>query len=511
MKLSSGTIRSWEIGRSRLGEVEVLVGDGVRVRSIEWRHRRRSKSHLVGGRRRVRGGVNGNGGSRRAKRGKCSFWMARARKGLSLETHVWFAKRFHLGRVCGTVIPLRAVDRGTRSAVRAAEHGVVVADISFVRCFELRPSSDSKIRAEPGFGSVMMKQPGPEDRQPWVFAHPESPQLGALRRAGKDITHRLVRLRLIGPEARRCLNRSLGIQLSQSFQPSAAKIFRDSDHSYLTSTSSIEALDDITQRSCYVVILPTTPLLSGGFGAGLDLLLPSGWAMHLWIKLVYSGAVAVGAEELRSIGFEGGCVQYPHDCPRDVSRIFRGRGKTGTSRVKKRRREGKRLLLDRDMINEMFRLDIGDEQRHRPGLENRWVKVDRSPASRLGDSDIVLVRLKAGAKGIPRDGGLIFAPNADDVDEWTRYGASYNGRFATDEDKHVGTITTGAHSLLRGRGFASSAWLYAIRARDLFRGTAGTRKRRGTRQVFLLFRNRQSRWLRTALAEPLLDPCISPF
>jgi len=416
-----------------------------------------------------------------------------------------------MGRVCGTVIPLRAVDRGTRSAVRAAEHGVVVADISFVRCFELRPSSDSKILIEPGFGSVMMKQPGPEDRQPWVFAHPESPQLGALRRAGMDITHRLVRLRMIGPEARSCLNRSLGIQLSQSFQPSAAKIFRDSDRSYLASISSIEALEDITKRSCYVVILPTTPMLSGGFGAGLDLLLPSGWAMHVWIRLVCSGAVAVGADELRSIGFEGGCVQYPQDCPRDVGRIFRGRGKTGTSRVKKRRREGKRLLLDRDMISEMLLLGVGDEQRHRPAFESRWAPVYRSPASRLGNSDVLLVRLEAGAKGVPMSGGLIFAPNADDVMEWTRHGASFNGRFATDEDKHVGAVTTGAYSLLRGRGFASSAWLYAIRARELFRGSAGTRKRRGTSQVFLLFRNRQSRWLRTALAEPLLDPCIRPF
>ena len=50
-----------------------------------------------------------------------------------------------------------------------------------------------------------------------------------------------------------------------------------------------------------------------GYGAGWDLVLPSGWAMAFWIALIYRGARAGGIRESRSTAFQQGAPHFPED------------------------------------------------------------------------------------------------------------------------------------------------------------------------------------------------------
>jgi len=43
-----------------------------------------------------------------------------------------------------------------------------------------------------------------------------------------------------------------------------------------------------------------------GFSAGWDVVMPAGWALPLWLALVFRGARAGGLRESRSLGFELG-------------------------------------------------------------------------------------------------------------------------------------------------------------------------------------------------------------
>lgn len=55
-----------------------------------------------------------------------------------LETHVWHAKRFHMGRNWGYVLPLRPTQKMYRPILRAVEQRCVMQDRSFLCCVEVR-------------------------------------------------------------------------------------------------------------------------------------------------------------------------------------------------------------------------------------------------------------------------------------------------------------------------------------------------------------------------------------
>ena len=52
-----------------------------------------------------------------------------------------------------------------------------------------------------------------------------------------------------------------------------------------------------------------------GYGAGWDIILPSGWAMPFWMALIYRGARAVGLKESRACAFEKFEPCFPRDFP----------------------------------------------------------------------------------------------------------------------------------------------------------------------------------------------------
>eukprot|EP00729_Bicosta_minor_P015086 gene15086-4278_t len=56
-----------------------------------------------------------------------------------------------------------------------------------------------------------------------------------------------------------------------------------------------------------------------GYGAGWDIVVPSGWAMAFWLPLVLAGARAIGMDEHRAACLEMGVLTEPHDNPDTAS------------------------------------------------------------------------------------------------------------------------------------------------------------------------------------------------
>ncbi|XP_068211300.1 ribonucleases P/MRP protein subunit POP1 [Palaemon carinicauda] len=54
-----------------------------------------------------------------------------------LETHIWHAKRFHMGRRWGYALPNSSTCKGYRASMRAAKTSCLVQDVSYMGCIEL--------------------------------------------------------------------------------------------------------------------------------------------------------------------------------------------------------------------------------------------------------------------------------------------------------------------------------------------------------------------------------------
>ncbi|CAL4110053.1 unnamed protein product, partial [Meganyctiphanes norvegica] len=61
----------------------------------------------------------------------------RQREDVWLETHIWHAKRFHMKKKWGYVIPERPTQKAYRSSLRAATQRSLLQDISYQNCIEL--------------------------------------------------------------------------------------------------------------------------------------------------------------------------------------------------------------------------------------------------------------------------------------------------------------------------------------------------------------------------------------
>ena len=55
--------------------------------------------------------------------------------------------------------------------------------------------------------------------------------------------------------------------------------------------------------------------VGAGYGAGWDIILPTGWAMAFWIALVYRGARTGGLQESQTLALEQGVPFFPNDFP----------------------------------------------------------------------------------------------------------------------------------------------------------------------------------------------------
>lgn len=59
------------------------------------------------------------------------------------------------------------------------------------------------------------------------------------------------------------------------------------------------------QTSCGVLLVGACELLAG-FASGWDVVMPAGWALPLWLALVFRGARIGGLRESGFLGFEAG-------------------------------------------------------------------------------------------------------------------------------------------------------------------------------------------------------------
>ncbi|KAL3868448.1 hypothetical protein ACJMK2_041255 [Sinanodonta woodiana] len=80
---------------------------------------------------------------RRRPRNLLEEYNRRQKKSIWLETHIWHAKRFHMGDKYGFKIPLQPTSKGLRATYRAASHHCVLQDISYLCCIEVQGPQQS--------------------------------------------------------------------------------------------------------------------------------------------------------------------------------------------------------------------------------------------------------------------------------------------------------------------------------------------------------------------------------
>ena len=74
--------------------------------------------------------------SRRSLRRRRAYLASGLKRRLSL-THVWHAKRFHMGEVWGMRLPLNVNDKGSRGILRLSKRGCLVHDRSYMDCWRI--------------------------------------------------------------------------------------------------------------------------------------------------------------------------------------------------------------------------------------------------------------------------------------------------------------------------------------------------------------------------------------
>ncbi|VDM42584.1 unnamed protein product [Toxocara canis] len=82
---------------------------------------------------------------RRRPRNLLLNYIRRQRNQIWLETHIWHAKRFHIGDKWGYKIPIRSFQRSFRPTYRDAMRHCVVRDTSFLRCFQICCDKESEL------------------------------------------------------------------------------------------------------------------------------------------------------------------------------------------------------------------------------------------------------------------------------------------------------------------------------------------------------------------------------
>lgn len=207
-----------------------------------------------------------------------------------------------------------------------------------------------------------------------------------------------------------------------------------------------------------LVLVPKPAMLTGGFGSAVDIIVGKGFGMKVWMKLVRAGGMAIGWEQYRQICLEGSAMRFPED------EVVRTMTMTTTTKV--------------------------------------------------------VVEMEMGGRGVPRDGAVLFLPMEDDVRLWKA--GEFAGRCVKGTDVTVGGVTTGGYSYLRGRGYASGAWIgtdkFPVERRvvvtcdggdgDGSRRSFNRRREKRTKlqRFFVLFKNPQSRFLRAGYVRFLDDP-----
>ena len=82
---------------------------------------------------------------RRRPKNLFSEYARRSRKVRWMETHIWHARRFHMGNLWSCKIPLFRNDRGVRAAYRDSKNECLIADLSWMHCIEVVGDEESII------------------------------------------------------------------------------------------------------------------------------------------------------------------------------------------------------------------------------------------------------------------------------------------------------------------------------------------------------------------------------
>jgi ribonuclease P/MRP protein subunit POP1 len=119
-----------------------------------------------------------------------------------------------------------------------------------------------------------------------------------------------------------------------------------------------------------VICVQRTNGLSRGFGAGWDIILPSGWGMPFWISLLYAnGGRAAGQRELRFFALEAGLPIFPEDYQDTIpGRTAMAAAEAERRASHERRPKSKRVDFDKYRISSPFNADLPSLFAQNPGV-----------------------------------------------------------------------------------------------------------------------------------------------
>ncbi|KNC82130.1 hypothetical protein SARC_05582 [Sphaeroforma arctica JP610] len=199
-----------------------------------------------------------------------------------------------------------------------------------------------------------------------------------------------------------------------------------------------------------------------GYGAGFDLIYPSGYGMPFWMALIYSGAHAFGQDLLRRLCLERDlCVLTPFNLTHDTILTHCERAMTTSEHLK----AGDCSMTDRsDGATPRWRIVATVSKLQ---LANACVQQGCLPALKLASGlktvegcvesgDVVVVAVDMMHKGSPKADYLVYAPSAADYAAYTQNRKSCtfaaNKALSTAPRQVMGVVAMGGYSYLRACG-----------------------------------------------------------
>eukprot|EP00039_Didymoeca_costata_P013552 m.208183 g.208183 ORF g.208183 m.208183 type:complete len:388 (-) comp15807_c3_seq5:850-2013(-) len=222
-----------------------------------------------------------------------------------------------------------------------------------------------------------------------------------------------------------------------------------------------------------------------GYGAGWDIIIPSGWAMAFWLPLVLAGCRAIGLNERRAFCLELAMPCEPFDFP-DTTAYENNMDVVAQEEKSKHERKPPkhRVNFVKLGVKSPFKTDWHElirncntncSEANLPTLKKQEIspcvirhaeKISKLQEFVLSDSNVfqlqscenlVAVRLQVCFRGSPQPRAMIYAPLDEDFQKYKeKTSPVYHQKDPTSKDREtgmIGALTTANFSFSRGFGF----------------------------------------------------------